>query len=171
MKNLKLYSLVLLSTIALYSCGDSDNTDTENETETDSTVTVSEASGTDESTPEIDEKMTFGNREGGPRMTFKEVVYDFGEIQKGDIVKHTFEFTNTGEDTLLITDARASCGCTTSKWSKDTPILPGESSEMEVQFNSTYKSAGPHEKDVRIAANVYDVDEPVIIKIKATVVE
>ncbi len=38
----------------------------------------------------------------GPRMTFLEKDYDFGEIVTGEVVEHVYAFTNTGTDTLRI---------------------------------------------------------------------
>lgn len=38
----------------------------------------------------------------GPKMTFAESEFDFGEIEAGELVEHVFEFENTGTDTLRI---------------------------------------------------------------------
>ena len=75
-----------------------------------------------------------------PVMTFTESEFDFGDIQPGAVVKHTFSFTNTGKTPLLIENATASCGCTTPNWTKD-PIAPGASGTIDVQFDSHGKSA------------------------------
>ena len=42
-----------------------------------------------------------------PKTTIKfdELVHDFGSLTTGDIVKHTFYFTNSGTNPLLITNA------------------------------------------------------------------
>ncbi|MEL6277127.1 MAG: DUF1573 domain-containing protein, partial [Bacteroidota bacterium] len=45
-------------------------------------------------------------------MEFAESNFDFGTITEGDVVTHTFSFTNTGEEPLIISDAKGSCGCT-----------------------------------------------------------
>jgi len=54
-----------------------------------------------------------------PVMAFDESVFDFGEVESGDIVEHTYVFKNTGEGPLLISNATASCGCTVPSWPKD----------------------------------------------------
>jgi hypothetical protein len=82
---------------------------------------------------------------------FKEDNFDFGTIKQGEKVKHTFEFTNTGKAPLIIQNASASCGCTVPDWPHD-PIQPGESSKIEVEFNSAGKK-GPQSKSVSITAN------------------
>lgn len=48
----------------------------------------------------------------GPELKFKEDSWDFGKIKQGDIVKHYFVFSNTGDLDLVLKDVRTSCGCT-----------------------------------------------------------
>jgi hypothetical protein len=82
---------------------------------------------------------------------FDESEYDFGLIYEGDKVSHVFRFTNTGTEPLIITKATGSCGCTVPHYPK-VPILPGETSEIEVEFNSKAKK-GLQSKRVTITAN------------------
>ena len=42
-----------------------------------------------------------------PKIEFKEVEFDFGTINQGDVVKHDFVFTNTGENDLEIRHVKA----------------------------------------------------------------
>lgn len=86
-----------------------------------------------------------------PAFSFPENNYDFGSIKTGDQVSHTFEFTNTGNADLIITQVKASCGCTTPSYSKD-PVKPGDKGKIEVTFNST-GMAGQIVKDITILAN------------------
>jgi hypothetical protein len=82
---------------------------------------------------------------------FAEPTFDFGTIESGEIVSYVFKFTNTGEYPLVITDAKGSCGCAVPFYPK-VPIMPGETSEIEVSFNTTGKS-GKQSKRVTITAN------------------
>ncbi|MFC5044072.1 DUF1573 domain-containing protein [Aquimarina hainanensis] len=100
-----------------------------------------------------------------PVMSFSETNYDFGTITEGEIVEHTFTFTNTGNAPLVITNAKGSCGCTVSKWSRD-PIAPGATGSMLVAFNSNGKP-NLQNKQVTITANTKKGKE--ILKIKAMV--
>ena len=84
-------------------------------------------------------------------MNLAETEYNFGTIEQGDVVSHTFQFTNTGDEALIIQNAKGSCGCTVPKWPKD-PILPGETGEIQVEFNSKGKK-GNQNKKVTITAN------------------
>ncbi|GAB5553291.1 MAG: hypothetical protein Sapg2KO_28820 [Saprospiraceae bacterium] len=87
------------------------------------------------------------------KMTFQEPLYDYGEVLEGAIVEHTFTFTNTGTQPLLISNARSTCGCTVPEWPKN-PILPGEDGEISVKFNTANKK-NQQTKPVNITANTY----------------
>ncbi|MDY8136418.1 DUF1573 domain-containing protein [Aquimarina sp. 2201CG5-10] len=100
-----------------------------------------------------------------PVMTFTETNHDFGTINEGDVVEHTFTFTNTGKAPLVIISAKGSCGCTVPKWPKD-PIAPGASGEFLVVFNSNGKP-NLQNKQVTITANTESGRE--ILKVKAMV--
>jgi hypothetical protein len=71
-------------------------------------------------------------------VAFDKVTYDFGTIDEGDTIETTFIITNTGKSDLLIANAKATCGCTIPTWPKEA-IKPGESSPMQVKFNSRGK--------------------------------
>jgi hypothetical protein len=43
-----------------------------------------------------------------PAIRFDEVSYDFGAVGQEDTVKHVFEFTNTGDQELVIEKASGS---------------------------------------------------------------
>ena len=100
-----------------------------------------------------------------PKLAFRESEFDFGQIKEGEVVKHTFKFTNTGNSNLVITDARGSCGCTIPSYPKE-PIAPGAEGTIDVQFNSKNKT-GSNQKFVSIVANTFP--EVTSISIKATV--
>ncbi len=84
-------------------------------------------------------------------MTFNESSFDFGTVEAGEKVRHTYEFTNTGKEPLVISNAKGSCGCTVPKWPQE-PIAPGDSGKIEVEFDSKNKS-GRQTKAVTITAN------------------
>lgn len=90
----------------------------------------------------------------GPVISFKEKLYDFGVISKGDTVEHTFYFENIGTAPLKILSARGSCGCTVPKYSKE-EIAPGGKGEVFVRFNSAGKS-GMQNKTVTLVTNATD---------------
>ena len=49
-------------------------------------------------------------KKDGPVITWEKKTHDFGDIYQGDKVEHTFYFTNTGNEPLIITNVQVSCG-------------------------------------------------------------
>lgn len=95
----------------------------------------------------------------GPTTTIKfdDTTYDFGAITDGDKVRHTFKFTNTGNEPLIISNCKGSCGCTVPECPKN-PIAPGGDGEITVEYNSRNKSKGevagkPDQKFINVIAN------------------
>lgn len=102
-----------------------------------------------------------------PTFNFGEKLHDFGTIKDGDVVEHVFAFVNEGEAPLVITDAKATCGCTVPEWPKE-PIPVGGSGEIKVRFNSKGKP-GIQNKTVTLTANTWPATQR--INIKANVVK
>lgn len=75
---------------------------------------------------------------GASAITFDKEIHDFGTVKEGDIVLHEFLVTNSGKSDLVITNAKASCGCTVPTWPKGA-IAPGESAGVSVKFNTSGK--------------------------------
>lgn len=84
-------------------------------------------------------------------MEFSETEFDFGTVDEGEKVSHTYNFKNTGAEPLILSNAKGSCGCTVPKWPKE-PIAPGESGVITVEFNSKNKK-GKRNQKVTITAN------------------
>lgn len=90
----------------------------------------------------------------GPEISFEKTRHDFGSIVQGKPVTYKFQFTNTGNSNLIIKDAKAGCGCTTPKWSKE-PIGPGKTGFIEVGYDA--KAEGNFVKDIKVQTNGGDV--------------
>lgn len=85
------------------------------------------------------------------RISYTESNVDLGEVAEGEIVKHVFEFKNTGNAPLIIQSAQGSCGCTVPKYSKD-PIAPGKKGQIAIEFDSNGRP-GANTKTVTVNAN------------------
>lgn len=100
------------------------------------------------------------------KIEFKETTIDYGTIEKGANGLRTFEFTNTGDAPLIISKVSSSCGCTVPKKPKD-PIMPGETGEIEVKYDT--KRVMPIRKTITVLSNA---DTPsVALKIKGEVID
>ncbi|WP_462264987.1 DUF1573 domain-containing protein [Mucilaginibacter sp.] len=86
-----------------------------------------------------------------PVMKFKDITHDFGKVKAGAVVSYAFEFTNNGKSPLIISNAQASCGCTTPEW-PHTPVAPGSTGKIKVSFNSAGR-AGLQDKQITMTAN------------------
>jgi len=85
-------------------------------------------------------------------ITFDRIFHDFGNVEEGQIAKTIFTFTNTSKNDLYIVDARGSCGCTVPKYPKNVAIKPGETGEIEVNFDTTGR-LNLQQKMVKVSAN------------------
>lgn len=110
------------------------------------------------------------DKKGGAAFKFKAETHDFGTLKEGPVATHVFEFTNVGNEPLIIQNASASCGCTTPEWPKE-PILPGKKGKIVVNYNTQGRVA-PFTKDVYIQSNAKNPEgkERYELHIKGTVV-
>jgi hypothetical protein len=90
----------------------------------------------------------------GPAITFETSEHNFGDITQGQEVEHTFTFTNTGTQPLVIDRVDVTCGCTTPAWSKE-PVMPGKTGFVTAKFNSTGRS-GQQKKAITVHSNAGD---------------
>ena len=95
------------------------------------------------------------------KIVFEEVQYDYGKVDAGTLVEHTFVFTNTGKVPLVISDARSTCGCTVPEYPKE-PVAPGQQGEIYVRFNTKGKF-DRQIKPVTITANTYPSETKVYL--------
>ncbi len=100
----------------------------------------------------------------GAKMTFNSKEVDYGTITQGANGVRKFPFINDGTEPLIIQSAKGSCGCTVPRYPKE-PILPGESAEIEVRYDT--KRIGPFTKTVRMQTNAEA--QPIVLTIKGKV--
>lgn len=75
--------------------------------------------------------------EAYPEMNFVKKFIDLGDVKRGEVKHFSFPFTNSGTAPFTI-DLVSSCDCTTTDYLKR-EVMPGESSEIKVTFDSTEK--------------------------------
>lgn len=91
------------------------------------------------------------NNPNAADIKFEKEVHDFGTVKQGADGNCEFKFTNTGKEPLIISECRASCGCTTPTCPKDQLIKPGESSVIKVHYDMN--RVGPINKSITITSN------------------
>lgn len=87
----------------------------------------------------------------GAKFQWESILHNFGTIKQGEVVNHTFKFTNTGTEPLQIASTSASCGCTVPRHTKEA-IPPGGTGEIVVRFDSKGKS-GQQNPVITVVAN------------------
>jgi hypothetical protein len=85
--------------------------------------------------------------------------FDFGTVESGPLVAHTFRLKNLGPNTIDITSVTPACGCTAVLASTPT-LAPGEEGGVEVALD-TYKLSGTQAKTVTVRSN--DVVRPELV--------
>ncbi|WP_321371612.1 DUF1573 domain-containing protein [uncultured Draconibacterium sp.] len=90
--------------------------------------------------------------QGNAKIVFEEETHNFGSFKESDgVQKTTFKFTNNGDAPLVLSNVRASCGCTTPKWTRE-PVAPGETGSIDVSYNPKNRP-GSFNKSVTVSSN------------------
>lgn len=101
-----------------------------------------------------------------PKIEFESTVIDYGTIEKGADGIRVFKFTNTGNAPLIVTRVKSTCGCTVPK-KPEKPILPGETGEIQVKYDTN--RVMPIRKTITVTSNA---DTPTVaLKIKGNVID
>lgn len=90
-----------------------------------------------------------------PKIEFKEQEYDFGSFEpvgNDSLKSHSFRFYNTGQQPLVILHVASSCGCTRPQYTK-TPIEPGDSGIVTVNYKGYGQRVGPFRKSITVYSN------------------
>ena len=101
----------------------------------------------------------------GAKIRFEEMEHQYGTINKGGNGDCQFKFWNDGNEPLILQNVKASCGCTTPKYTQK-PVMPGESGVIDVHYNTN--NVGGFSKTVTVTSNA--IDNPrVVLRIKGNV--
>jgi len=95
---------------------------------------------------------------------FDKLEYDYGTMEYGGDGNTEFTFTNKGKAPVVLSNVRASCGCTTPEWTK-TPVAPGEKGTIKVKYNTNLP--GTFNKSITVSSNA--ANSNVMLRIKGNV--
>ena len=103
----------------------------------------------------------------GAKIRFTETEHNYGTIAKGGNGDCEFTFVNEGNEPLILSNVKASCGCTTPSYTQK-PVMPGKTGTIKVHYNTN--NVGGFSKTVTVTSNA--VDNPrVVLKIKGNVTQ
>lgn len=85
-----------------------------------------------------------------PCIQFQNKLFDFDTVAMGHHANCRFEFKNTRNEPLLVTDVVTSCGCTVAGWTKSL-VLPGGNGYVYVSYNTSLQ--GSFRKTILVKSN------------------
>lgn len=101
----------------------------------------------------------------GAKIRFEEMEHNYGTVMKGGNGDCQFTFWNDGDEPLILQTVKASCGCTTPRYTQK-PVMPGQKGVIDVHYNTN--NVGGFSKTVTVTSNA--VNSPrVVLRIKGTV--
>ncbi len=69
------------------------------------------------------------------QLKFTETKKKFEDVKKGELVVLAYDFTNAGNEPLIISDHKVECSCTSVEYPKQ-PIAPGQGGKVIVRFDT-----------------------------------
>jgi hypothetical protein len=88
----------------------------------------------------------------GPKIEFKRLAHDFGEIVHPESASVELSFTNAGDEELVVERISSSCGCAKAVRGSRR-LAPGSASTVEARIETLGMTPGPHTKTVMIHSN------------------
>jgi hypothetical protein len=104
--------------------------------------------------------------EENPKISWEQTTVNLGEVQKDKPVPATFTFDNISNEPIIISSVKASCGCTTSSYTKK-PVQPGSKGNITITYNA--RKTGAFHKTVRVY--LQGLANPVVLHVKGKVVQ
>lgn len=98
--------------------------------------------------------------------SLKQSVFKFPAAKEGVLLEHVYTITNSGDAPLIISDFEVACTCTKAALPQK-PILPGESFDLKVTFDTNGKY-GFQDRTVYLITNTKKGKHPVRFKVKIT---
>ncbi len=93
-------------------------------------------------------------QQSGPAISWTDNVHDFGTFKEEvGLQTYKFEFINTGNEPLFITNVKASCGCTATDYSKE-PVQPGGKGFVSATYNPKGRP-GKFNKSITVTSNEF----------------
>lgn len=95
-------------------------------------------------------------------LKFKDTKKNFGFVKKGEIVKIEFDFTNVGNEPLIISDVKVSCSCTSIDYPEQ-PVAPNQTGKVIITFD-TKNVYDRQDRTVEIISNAKNSSQKIRFK-------
>jgi hypothetical protein len=106
-------------------------------------------------------------QEKGPSASWLETTHDFGTFKEEDGVQScTFEFVNIGNEPIVLTSVKPSCGCTATDYTQE-PVQPGGKGYVKATYNPA-KHANRFNKSITVVTN--ELKAPTVLRITGNVI-
>ena len=100
---------------------------------------------------------------GFPSIKFDTLVQT-KHITQREACNFEFWFENNGDEPLIISQCKTSCGCLVASWPQE-PILPGERNVIKIKYDSN--RIGPINKSCTVQTNASE--KPIVLRVKGNV--
>ena len=84
-------------------------------------------------------------------LKFKDHTHRFGKIAEGEVIEHTYVFTNVGDMPVIFNTYKVACACTIVDLPQK-PVLPGQQGTIVVHFDTAGKIAY-QDREITIFSN------------------
>jgi len=112
--------------------------------------------------------VSFSFAQGKAKIVFEKMQHNYGTFkEEAGVQTTTFKFTNKGKTPLILSNVRASCGCTLPKWTRK-PVAPNATGEIQVSYNPKNRP-GYFKKSVTVNSNAEN--SVVVLYIEGTVAQ
>jgi hypothetical protein len=109
---------------------------------------------------------SFNVKEVGAKISWVSDTFNLGKVNLGSTSKAEFQFTNNGDEPVIITSVKASCGCTVTDYPREA-ILPGSNASIYASYKAS--STGVFSKTVTVTTSASA--QPVLLRLKGEVIQ
>lgn len=97
-----------------------------------------------------------------PEIRFEEKTKKFEKTKAGEILNFDYSFTNTGDQPLIISEVKVTCGCTKPEFPAE-PVNPSQKGNIKVSFDTKGK-IGYQDRILEVVSNAKNSPEKIRFK-------
>lgn len=97
-----------------------------------------------------------------PEIKFEDKTKKFEKTKAGEILSFDYSFINAGDQPLIISEVKVTCGCTKPEFPAQ-PVKPGEKGNIHVNFDTKGK-IGYQDRILEVISNAKNSPEKIRFK-------